>query len=42
MEIVKSKGGLFYAYIDGQRITGGFGNADLATQAGQRVLSNAS
>ena len=42
MEIVKSSGGLFYAYVDGKKITGGFGNADLATQAGQRVLDHSS
>ena len=42
MTIVKSSGGLFYAYVDGIKLTGGFGSASLAESAGRRVLAQAS
>ena len=42
MEIIKSKGGLFYAFLNGSRLTGGFGTATLAKQAGERMLDHKS
>ena len=42
MEIIKSRGGLYYAWLNGTRLTAGFGTAALAKSAGLRMLDHKS